>query len=167
MLTHLWALPNGDPSGNRTRVSSVRGWRLSRLTKGPYGDPKENRTPVFAVKGRRLSRLTMGPNYLFFIQITRVFHRIIPADNLSQLIRLNLSVKIIKHILYLSSFILHIYYNIFFVKNQERFFSEKRGLQLIRICLLPSTTRNLGGHLTGSVTAAPHSLFFGFLLWWG
>ena len=37
MLTHLWALPNGDPSGNRTQVSSVRGWRLSRLTKGPYG----------------------------------------------------------------------------------------------------------------------------------
>ena len=98
MLTHLWALPNGDP------------W--------------ESRTPAFAVKGRRLSRLTKGPNYLFFIQITRIFHRIIPADNLSQFIGLNLSIKIIKHILYLSSFILHIYYNIFFVKNQERFLGE-------------------------------------------
>ena len=45
--------------------------------------------------------------------------------------------------------------------------NSKRGLQLIRICLLPSTTRFIVGHLTGSVTVAPHSLFFGFLLWCG
>ena len=37
---------------------------------------------------------------------------------------------------------------------------EKRGLQLIRICLLPPTTRNLGGHRTGSV--ARRSTFFIF-----
>ena len=36
MLTHLWALPNGDPAGNRTRVFGVRGRRLNRLTTGPY-----------------------------------------------------------------------------------------------------------------------------------
>ena len=38
MLTHLWALPNGDPAGNRTRVFGVRGRRLNRLTTGPYMD---------------------------------------------------------------------------------------------------------------------------------
>ena len=37
---------------------------------------------------------------------------------------------------------------------------EKRGLQLIRICLLPPTPRHLGGHLTGSV--ARRSTFFIF-----
>ena len=26
----------GDPYGNRTHDSTLRGWRLSRLTKGPY-----------------------------------------------------------------------------------------------------------------------------------
>ena len=36
MITHLWALPNGDPAGNRTRVFGVRGRRLNRLTTGPY-----------------------------------------------------------------------------------------------------------------------------------
>ena len=37
---------------------------------------------------------------------------------------------------------------------------KKRGLQLIRICLLPPTPRHLGGHLTGSV--ARRSTFFIF-----
>lgn len=44
------------------------------------------------------------------------------------------------------------------------YFFLLKGLQLIRVCLLPSITRSLGGHLTGFITAAPHSLFFGFLL---
>ena len=38
MLTHLWALPNGDPWESRTPAFAVKGRRLSRLTKGPYGD---------------------------------------------------------------------------------------------------------------------------------
>ena len=37
---------------------------------------------------------------------------------------------------------------------------EKRGLQLIRICLLPPTPQFIGGHLTGSV--ARRSTFFIF-----
>ena len=119
--------------------------------------------PGFAAwRAAVLDRLDDGAIELFFIKITRVFHCIVPADNLSQFIRLNLSIKIIKHILYLSSFILHIYYNIFFIKNQERFLNWciKRGLQLIRICLLPHTPQSLGGHLTGSV--ACRSTFFIF-----
>lgn len=38
--------------------------------------------------------------------------------------------------------------------------NNKRGLQLIRICLLPPTPQFIGGHLTGSV--ARHSTFFIF-----
>lgn len=36
--------------------------------------------------------------------------------------------------------------------------NNKRGLQLIRICLLPPTPQFIGGHLTGSV--ARRSTFF-------
>ena len=38
--------------------------------------------------------------------------------------------------------------------------NNKRGLQLIRICLLPPTPQSIGGHLTGSV--ARRSTFFIF-----
>lgn len=38
--------------------------------------------------------------------------------------------------------------------------NSKRGLQLIRICLLPPTPQFIGGHLTGSV--ARRSTFFIF-----
>ena len=38
--------------------------------------------------------------------------------------------------------------------------NNKRGLQLIRICLLPPTPQFIGGHLTGSV--ARRSTFFIF-----
>ena len=38
--------------------------------------------------------------------------------------------------------------------------NNKRGLQLIRICLLPPTPQPIGGHLTGSV--ARRSTFFIF-----
>ena len=38
--------------------------------------------------------------------------------------------------------------------------NSKRGLQLIRICLLPPTPQSIGGHLTGSV--ARRSTFFIF-----
>ena len=32
----LTSLFSGDPYGNRTHDSTLRGWRLNRLTKGPY-----------------------------------------------------------------------------------------------------------------------------------
>ena len=41
-----------------------------------------------------------------------------------------------------------------------RHLNNKRGLQLIRICLLPPTPQSIGGHLTGSV--ARRSTFFIF-----
>ena len=38
VFTRVWvqAQPAGDPSGNRTPVSGVRGRRLDRLTNGPF-----------------------------------------------------------------------------------------------------------------------------------
>ena len=36
----------------------------SYLDGRPHGDPRGNRTPVTAVKGRCLNRLTIGPNDL-------------------------------------------------------------------------------------------------------
>ena len=56
-----------DLSGNRTRVSAVRGRRLNRLTNGPemVTHPRlelsGNRTRVSAVRGRCLNRLTNRP----------------------------------------------------------------------------------------------------------
>ena len=120
-----------------------------------FGDPWESRTPASAVKGRRLSRLTKGPDYLFFVQIARIFHRIIPSDNLSQFIRLNLSIKIIKHILYLSSFILHIYYNIFFVKNQERFFMWNDASNHFSVSTMPSHNRDHALKPTARLSSSP------------
>ena len=31
-----WCFPFGDPYGNRTHVTTVKGWCLNRLTKGPW-----------------------------------------------------------------------------------------------------------------------------------
>ena len=45
-------------------------------------------------------------------------------------------------------------------KGTSAHINNKRGLQLIRICLLPPTPQSIGGHLTGSV--ARRSTFFIF-----
>ena len=45
-------------------------------------------------------------------------------------------------------------------KGTSAYINNKRGLQLIRICLLPPTPQSIGGHLTGSV--ARRSTFFIF-----
>ena len=74
---------------------------------------------------------------LFFILIARIFKLIIIVDNLRQFIRLNLNVEIINffHFDYLSFFILHKYYNIFFIKSQRRFGVCGRALTYMSVDL--------------------------------
>ena len=105
----------------------------------PHGDPTEARTPISTLKGWCPMPVRRW-DHLLFIKITRVFHSIIPSLDFCQFIRLNLGSEIVKHISYLSSFILHKYYNIFFYKNQERFLGEDNASLILLNNLLVGDT---------------------------